>query len=47
MGARKFRSAIDAAVLLIHKVQKVWEGRKIARALFMDVKRAFDHVLRT
>lgn len=44
MGARKHRSAIDAAVLLIQKVEQVWESRKIAGALFMDVKGAFDHV---
>ncbi len=46
MDARKFHSAIDVAALLIHKVQEVWEGRKIAGALFMDVKEAFDHVSR-
>lgn len=46
MGARKYRSAIDAGALLIQKVQEVWQNRKIARALFMDVKGAFDHVSR-
>ena len=46
MDARKFCSAIDAAALLIHKVQEIWEGRKIADALFMDVKGAFDHISR-
>ena len=46
MGARKYRSAIDAAALLIQKVQEAWESRKIAGALFMDVKGAFDHVSR-
>ena len=46
MGAKKHRSAIDTAVLLIQKVQEVWESRKIAGALFMDVKGAFDHVSR-
>ena len=46
MGARKHRSAINAAALLIQKVQEVWQNRKIAGALFMDVKGAFDHVSR-
>ncbi len=44
MGARKYRSAIDALALLIQKVQKAWKDWKIAGALLMDVKRAFDHV---
>ena len=32
--------------LLIQKIQAVWQNRKIAGALFMDVKGAFDHVFR-
>ena len=46
MGARKYRLAIDVAALLIQKVQEVWPNRKIAGALFIDVKGAFDHVYR-
>ena len=46
MGVRKLRSAIDAAALLVQKVQEIWQSRKIAGALFMDVKGAFDHVSR-
>ena len=46
MGARKYRSAIDAAALLTQKVQETWKNRKIAGALLMDVKGAFDHVSR-
>ena len=46
MGARKHRSAVDAAAILIQKVQETWESQKIAGALLMDVKRAFDHVSR-
>lgn len=30
--------------LLIQKVQKAWESRKIAGILFMDIRKAFDHV---
>ena len=44
MGGRKERSAIDAVAILVHTVQKIWEEKKLAAALFMDVKGAFDHV---
>lgn len=46
MGAKKYGSAIDAAALLVEKVEEVWKSQKIAEALFMDVKGAFDHVSR-
>ena len=46
MGARKYRSAIDASALPIQKVQEAWKDREIAEALLMDVKGAFDHVFR-
>ena len=46
MGARKHRSAIDAAAILVQKVQEIWKNRQIAGALLMDVKGAFDHVSR-
>ena len=44
MGGRKERSAIDAVAALVHRVQEKWEDKKLAAALFMDVKEAFDHV---
>ena len=44
MGGRKERSAIDAVAILVHTVQEKWEEKKLAAALFMDVKGAFDHV---
>ena len=47
MGGRKDRSAIDAVAKLVHIVQEKWSEKKIAGALFMDVKGAFDHVLRS
>lgn len=46
MGAIKRRSAIDAAAILVQQVHKIWENKKIAGALLMDVKGAFDHVSR-
>ncbi len=47
MGARKKRCAIDAVVSLVHKVESCWAEKKLAAALFMDVKGAFDHVSKT
>ena len=44
MGARKEQSAIDAVAMLVHTVQENWSKKKLAEALFMDVKGAFDHV---
>ena len=44
MGGQKERSAIDAVATLVHTVQEHWEEKKLAAALFMDVKGAFDHV---
>ena len=44
MGGRKERSAIDAVATLVHTVYEKWEEKKLAAALFMDVKGAFDHV---
>ena len=47
MGARKEQSAIDAVAILVHSVQEKWSEKKLAGALFMDVKGAFDHVSRS
>ena len=44
MGGRRERSAIDAVATLVHVVQEKWKEKKLAAALFMDVKGAFDHV---
>ena len=44
MGVRKNRNAIDAVILLIHKVQRRWKKGEKAVTLFIDVKDAFDHV---
>ena len=46
MGARKNRLAIDATAILVQKVQDIWTDRQRAETLLMDVKGAFDHVLR-
>lgn len=31
---------------LVYKVQECWKEKIIAAALFMDVKKAFDHILK-
>ena len=46
MGDQKERSAIDVVVTFVHTVHEKWEEKKLAAALFMDVKGAFDHVLK-
>ena len=48
LGGRKQRSAIDAAMLLLHYVQQEKAIRKnkqcVTTAVFLDIKGAFDHV---
>ena len=44
MGGRKERSAIDTVTTFVHTVQEKWQEKKLAAALFMDVKGTFDHV---
>lgn len=46
MGARKSRCAIDAAIIMVDNIHKIWEEKKIAVSLLMDVKGAFDYVSR-
>jgi ribonuclease HI len=44
MGSRKRRCAVDAVAIMVHHVQKAWDSKRLAGALLMDVKGAFDHV---
>jgi ribonuclease HI len=44
MGGRRRRSAVDAVACLIQDVHLGWGQKKLAAALFLDVKGAFDHV---
>jgi hypothetical protein len=46
-GCRKRRSCIDAVPVLMNRTQQAWQGKKIAGALFMDVKSAFNNVNKT
>lgn len=47
MGARKKRSTINVLSALVYMVQEIWENKKLAGALFMDIKEVFDHVSRS
>lgn len=44
MGAQKEQSALDAVAILVHTVQENWSKKKLAEALFIDLKGAFDQV---
>ena len=46
IGERKKRLAIDTVSILDHTVQEKWKEKKLAATFFMDVKRAFDHILK-
>lgn len=44
VGGRPQRSAVNAVMALVHHVEAAKAGKKVASALFMDVKGAFDNV---
>src|SRR5204862_5297686 len=44
MSSRKQISAIDAVMSLVHDIQLAKNENKITSVLFMNVKRAYDHV---
>lgn len=46
-GARKERCATNAVASLVYEVEQIWAKKKLAAALFMDVKGAFDHISKT
>jgi len=43
-GCRKRRSAVDAVAVLMNRTQQAWQGKRVAGALMMDVKSAFNNV---
>ena len=43
-GCRKRQSCVDAVATLINRTQPAWSEKKVAGALFMDVKSAFNNV---
>jgi len=46
-GCRKQRSCVDAVAILMNRTQKAWAGKKVAGALIIDVKSAFNNVDKT
>ena len=44
IGGRKNRSAIDAVLNLTHDIQLTLKQKLITSCLFLNVKKAFDHV---
>jgi hypothetical protein len=45
-GSRKLRRAIDTVTKLITTVEQAWKRKKIAGALFLNIKGAFPNVIR-
>ena len=46
MGGWKKRSAIDVGATFIHKVKEKWPEKNLAVALFINVKKAFNYILK-
>ena len=46
MNNRKFKTAVDAILNLTHNVQHVFNTKQVTSYLFLNVKGAFDHVLK-
>ena len=44
LEGRKYRLAIDAALILTHDIQRAWTKENIVSCFMIDVKGAFDHV---
>ena len=41
---RRQKSVIDAVLSLVHNIQLVKHEKKVTSVLFMDIKKAFDHI---
>ena len=46
-GCRKRWSYIDTVAMLVNRMQRGWEGKKVAGVLFMDAKSAFNDMSKT
>ncbi len=46
IGRQKKRSVIDMVTTLIHTVQEKWEEKKLTATFFINLKGAFDHILK-
>lgn len=47
MRVQKQQCVIHAIALLVYKIKEFWTEKKLATALFMDIKRAYNHVSKT
>ena len=45
-GSCRLREAIDAVTKLIAIVKQAWKNKKIAEALFLNIKEAFPNIIR-
>lgn len=45
--AGKKQSTIDVVAMLVYTMQKNWLKKKLAGALFINVKDGFDHILKS
>ena len=44
IGGRRQNSAIDVVLSLVHDIQLAKHEKKVTSILFIDIKKAFDHV---
>ena len=44
ISERRKKSAIDAVITLIHNIQVAKQDKKVTSALFINVKKTFNHV---
>ena len=44
--SRKLRKAIDAITKLIAIVEQIWKNKKIAKTLFLNIKKVFSNIIR-
>ena len=46
ISGRKFKAVVDAVLNLTHDVQHAFNTKQVTLYLFLDVKGAFNHVLK-
>jgi hypothetical protein len=44
--SRKQRSAVDAVTIIIATVEEAWKQKKLAETLFLNIKEAFDYIIK-
>lgn len=46
MGNQKKRLAINMMTILVYTIYEKWEEKKLAPALFIDIKEVFNYILK-